>query len=81
MNGAVNSLISIASCGTTNLEVTKQERPSFDAITATPLPIDTIPRRWTNFLDLTSAIECFTPVSVSFCTVLRPSNCMRCSLS
>jgi hypothetical protein len=51
-----------------NIEVTKQERLNFDAITSTPIPIEPMPKRWTNFLDLTTAIECFTPIYQLFLT-------------
>lgn len=44
------------------IEVTKQEHLNFAAITPAPLPIEPMPKRWTNFMDLTTAIECFTPV-------------------
>jgi len=44
------------------IEVTKQEYLNFAAITSLPLPIEPMPKRWTNFMDLTTAIECFTPV-------------------
>jgi len=44
------------------IDVTKQEQHNFAAITSTPLPIEPMPKRWTNFMDLTTAIECFTPV-------------------
>ncbi|MGO4372856.1 hypothetical protein AB4Z21_19250 [Paenibacillus sp. MCAF20] len=47
------------------LEVTKQDRLNFAAITSSPLPIEPMPRRWTNFMDLTTAIECFTPLARS----------------
>ncbi|WP_042167622.1 DUF6999 family protein [Paenibacillus gorillae] len=50
------------------IEVTKQERLNFSAITSTPLPIEPMPKRWTNFVDLTTAIECFTPVYQLFLT-------------
>jgi hypothetical protein len=50
------------------LEVTKQDRLNFAAITSSPLPIEPMPRRWTNFMDLTTAIECFTPVYQLFLT-------------
>lgn len=50
------------------LEVTKQEKLNFAAITSTPLPIEPLPKRWTNFVDLTTAIECFTPVYQLFLT-------------
>lgn len=48
------------------IEVAKQEPLNFDAITSTPLPMEPMPKRWTNFLDLTTAIECFTPVYQMF---------------
>ncbi|MBH5318580.1 hypothetical protein I6N90_12315 [Paenibacillus sp. GSMTC-2017] len=51
-----------------NLEVTKQTTLNFDAITTTRIPIEPMPNRWTNFLDLTTAIECFTPVYQMFLT-------------
>ncbi|BBI35154.1 DUF6999 family protein [Cohnella abietis] len=51
-----------------NIEIVKQERLNFDAITSTTLPIEPMPNRWTNFLDLTTAIECFTPVYQMFLT-------------
>ncbi|MDQ0062786.1 DUF6999 family protein [Paenibacillus harenae] len=50
------------------LEVTKQERLNFAAISSIPLPIGPMPKRWTNFVDLTTAIECFTPVYQLFLT-------------
>ncbi|GGG64662.1 DUF6999 family protein [Paenibacillus radicis (ex Gao et al. 2016)] len=50
------------------IEVTKQEHLNFSAITSTPLPIEPMPKRWTNFMDLTTAIECFTPVYQLFLT-------------
>ncbi|MFK7693657.1 DUF6999 family protein [Paenibacillus sp. HJGM_3] len=50
------------------IEVTKQNRLNFDAITSDPIPIEPMPKRWTNFLDLTTAIECFTPVYQLFLT-------------
>ncbi|QHW31204.1 hypothetical protein GZH47_10265 [Paenibacillus rhizovicinus] len=51
-----------------NIEVTKQERLNFDAVTSSSIPIEKLPDRWTNFLDLTTAIECFTPVYQLFLT-------------
>ncbi|MUT64818.1 hypothetical protein [Paenibacillus sp. NEAU-GSW1] len=50
------------------LEVTKQDRLHFDAITSTRIPIEPLPKRWTNFLDLTTAIEIFTPIYQMFLT-------------
>lgn len=51
-----------------NIEVTKQVRLNFSGITSDTLPIEPMPNRWTNFLDLTTAIECFTPVYQLFLT-------------
>jgi hypothetical protein len=48
------------------IEITKRERLDFAAITSAPLPIEPMPKRWTNFMDLTTAIECFTPVYQMF---------------
>ncbi|WP_284646115.1 DUF6999 family protein [Paenibacillus silviterrae] len=50
------------------IEVTKQEKLTFDGITETQIPIEPMPKRWTNFMDLTTAIECFTPVYQLFLT-------------
>jgi hypothetical protein len=51
-----------------NIEVVKQDRLNFDAITTNRIPIEPMPDRWTNFLDLTTAIECFTPIYQLFLT-------------
>ncbi|MBD2869405.1 DUF6999 family protein [Paenibacillus arenilitoris] len=50
------------------IEVTKQERLNLAAVTSGPIPIEPMPKRWTNFMDLTTAIECFTPVYQLFLT-------------
>lgn len=50
------------------IEVTRQDRLNFGSITSVPLPIEQMPNRWTNFMDLTTAIECFTPVYQMFLT-------------
>ncbi|MDF2670989.1 MAG: hypothetical protein K0R67_3295 [Paenibacillus sp.] len=50
------------------IEVGKQERLNFDAITSEPIPIEQMPARRSNFLDLMTAIECFTPVYQLFLT-------------
>jgi hypothetical protein len=50
------------------IEVTKQERLNFAAITTEPIPIEPLPNRWTNVIDLATAIECFTPVYQLFLT-------------
>lgn len=47
------------------------ERPAqveFRAITDGPFPLESFPRRWTNFLDLASAIEIYTPLYQLFLT-------------
>ncbi|MFX3635895.1 MAG: hypothetical protein ACE3L7_28375 [Candidatus Pristimantibacillus sp.] len=51
-----------------NIEITKQEHLNFDAITSSRIPIEQMPKKWTNFLDLTTAIECFTPIYQMFLT-------------
>lgn len=43
-------------------------RLDFSAITDGPFPIDAMPSRWTNFLDLETAIELFTPLYQLFLT-------------
>lgn len=50
------------------LVVKKQAMLNFSSITESPLPIEPMPARWTNFMDLTTAIECFTPVYQMFLT-------------
>ncbi|WP_169089878.1 DUF6999 family protein [Paenibacillus sp. PL91] len=50
------------------LVVKKQAMLNFSSITESPLPIEPLPARWTNFMDLTTAIECFTPVYQMFLT-------------
>ncbi|SFN31096.1 hypothetical protein SAMN05428949_2367 [Chitinophaga sp. YR627] len=44
------------------VKVSKQEKPDFSAISATPIPFEQFRHRWTNFIDLGTAIEIFTPV-------------------
>lgn len=53
---------------TKNIEVTKQERLNFNAISTSPIPIEPMPKGRLNFLDLMTAIECFTPVYQLFLT-------------
>lgn len=50
------------------IEVTAQQQLNFNSITSSRIPIEQMPRRWTNFMDLTTAIECFTPVYQLFLT-------------
>lgn len=45
-----------------NLEITHQKQLNMDAIASEPYPIEPLPRRWTNFIDLVTAIEFFTPI-------------------
>lgn len=51
-----------------NLKVEKVENPDFSAITTGKIPFEEFPDRWTNFLDLSTAIEIFTPVYQFFLT-------------
>lgn len=48
--------------------IQKIERPNFDAISLTPIPFAPFRDKWTNFLDLATAIEIFTPVYQFFLT-------------
>jgi hypothetical protein len=52
------------------LKLSKQNNPNFDCITDGRFDIDeeSIPRRWTNFLDVESAIEIYTPLYQLFLT-------------
>jgi hypothetical protein len=52
------------------IQLTKQQRLNFDAITDGPFQIDEdrLPKRWLNFLDLESAIEVYTPLYQLFLT-------------
>lgn len=50
------------------LKIEKAEQPNFDAIGTGKIPFEEFPNRWTNFLDLSSAIEIFTPVYQFFLT-------------
>ncbi len=50
------------------LTITHQEKPNMDAISTGPQPIEPMPKRWTNKIDLLTAIECFTPVYQLFLT-------------
>ena len=44
------------------------EQPDFSMIVEPPVELDSMPRRWTNFIDLQTAIEIFTPVYQLFLT-------------
>jgi hypothetical protein len=50
------------------LSITYQEKPNMDAITIGPQPIEPMPKRWLNKIDLLTAIECFTPIYQLFLT-------------
>lgn len=45
-----------------------RDEPDFEGISDGPLAIEAMPDRWTNFLDLASAIELFTPIYQLFLT-------------
>ena len=44
------------------LEIERVERPNLECITDGPFPLEPFPRRWTNFIDLQTAIEVYTPL-------------------
>jgi hypothetical protein len=44
------------------LDIQRVPRPSYDCITDGPFPFEPFPRRWTNFVDLQTAIEIYTPL-------------------
>jgi hypothetical protein len=46
----------------TGSTIEPQPHPVFDAISTEDFPIDPLPDRWTNVLDIETAIELFTPV-------------------
>ena len=50
------------------LPLEPKETLDFSCITDGPLPIDTMPDRWTNFVDLETAIEIYTPIYQLFLT-------------
>ena len=50
------------------LKVQKVEHPNFDALTVGDIPFEEFRDKWTNFMDLSSAIEIFTPVYQFFLT-------------
>jgi hypothetical protein len=45
-----------------NLELAPIDELDFSCITDGPLPIDPMPDRWSNFIDLQTAVEMYTPV-------------------
>ena len=44
------------------IDISTPETVNFDAITDGPFPIKPFPKRWTNFIDVQSAIEIYTPL-------------------
>ncbi len=50
------------------LEIKKAEKLNLDVITDEPFPIELPRKRWTNFIDLQTAIEIYTPVYQLFLT-------------
>ncbi len=50
------------------LEMHTPERFNFDAITDGPFPIEDLPNRWSNFIDVQTAIELYTPLYQLFLT-------------
>ena len=48
--------------------ITKVENPDFSAISTTDFPFAAFPNRWSNFIDLSTAIEIFTPIYQFFLT-------------
>jgi hypothetical protein len=44
------------------LEIQRVPSPNYDCITDGPFPFEPFPRRWTNFVDLQTAIEIYTPL-------------------
>ncbi len=50
------------------LAIKAPERIDFSAIVDAPLPLEPLPDRWSNFLDLQTAIELYTPIYQLFLT-------------
>lgn len=48
--------------------ITKSENPKFSAISTTEFAFEPFPNRWSNFIDLSTAIEMFTPIYQFFLT-------------
>jgi hypothetical protein len=44
------------------LEIERVAEPNYDCISDGPFPFEPFPRRWTNFVDLQTAIEIYTPL-------------------
>lgn len=64
-NFIINLNIAIRDKG---LKVAKVPHPDFSAISIDPIPFEPFRDKWTNFLDLSTAIEIFTPVYQFFLT-------------
>ena len=50
------------------LKIEPVSSPDFSAVSEGPIPFEEFPNRWTNMMDLSSAIEVFTPVYQFFLT-------------
>ena len=44
------------------LDIQRVPQPNYDCISDGPFPLQPFPRRWTNFVDLQTAIEIYTPL-------------------
>lgn len=64
-NFIINLNAAIAEKG---LKVEKVERPDFSALTEGEIPFEPFRDKWSNFMDLSTAIEIFTPVYQFFLT-------------
>lgn len=51
-----------------NIDITRAARPNFEDIQPEMFGIEDMPARWSNFLDLETAIDLFTPVYALFLT-------------
>lgn len=51
-----------------NIEINKIQEPNFEDIQPDEFGIEDMPSRWTNFLDLETAIDLFTPIYALFLT-------------
>lgn len=64
-NFIINLNAAIAEKG---LKVEKVDQPDFNALTVGEIPFDNFRDKWSNFMDLSTAIEIFTPVYQFFLT-------------
>jgi hypothetical protein len=53
-----------------NIEITKLDKPNFDCISdkGFDIDVDSLPKRWLNFIDVETAIELYTPMYQLFLT-------------